>query len=995
MARHTFHSEASLLEDLHPDGRTALVRGLRDHAGVAPFRLLEVDLAGERPERVLFDEKGYDASIHPDGRRILLCRGGEVVRRKGYRGSRSARIWLYDRGNGSMTRMVDEETSARQPEWDGDGKGFRYLSERDGTFNVWHRDLASGADRQETFFQGDGVHSYGLSADGGAMVLSRGFDLWMRKNGEEPRKLEVWHTEDFLTEKGETRRVRGTDDADFSSSGLEIVFAEDGAVWAMDTVMRKPLRLTPEEVHCSHPRFSSDGNFVYYLRDDGIGVEVWRMSREAPEKFWWRSGAPRHEAVTECAKVATGFALSPCGERLACHFLPGTLRVCGIDGADGKVLMEAATTVEFDWSPCGQWLVVSAQDGDFNRDIHLVAADGGREPFNLSRHPGYESSPRWSPDGRKIAFLGKRSGDRTGLHFVHLRLEDDRRTPRNIRLNDAEAAMRRDPLYRMSENAGESSGESDKAGAGEKSSEEKDEGKKPDDGPLRIDFANLGDRIRTLDTAGAVPGNLIWSEDSRFVMFQSGSADSGKLFRVGLRRDDKAGEVTGRRGRPVRAEKGGVLYWIVNRTPAKWTGRELTTYPVSAVWLRDREAHQRMGFRMIWRTVGGRFYDPSLNGLDWKAVRKKYEDVVAGAPDSGAFQRAVEMMVGELNASHLGFAADSWPALWRAPGAELEVTRHLGLRLAAGGGGLEVAEVLPGGPAEVAEPLIGAGDRILKIDDQPVEEGTDWIRLLNGRLEDPVRILVRHADGAEHAHTIEPIRHSEARALATASRLRRNRALVERESDGRIGYIHIDRMYQEQFDEFQRQVFDAGHGREGLVIDIRDNTGGFIADHLLTILTQPRHANTLAPGGDLGYPSYRTVYTSWDKPIVVVCNENSYSNAEVFAHAIKTLGRGQLVGVSTAGGVISTVREPVLDLGRLSIPFRGWFHPDTGEDYELNGAKPDHEVREEPAETVRGVDRQLVRAINVLAKECDQIKRRTPFRPVFRSGVMDAEETGE
>ena len=127
------------------------------------------------------------------------------------------------------------------------------------------------------------------------------------------------------------------------------------------------------------------------------------------------------------------------------------------------------------------------------------------------------------------------------------------------------------------------------------------------------------------------------------------------------------------------------------------------------------------------------------------------------------------------------------------------------------------------------------------------------------------------------------------------------------------------------FHKFEEELYAAGAGKDGLVIDVRENGGGSTTDHLLTALTQPVHAITVPRGGGPGYPQDRKVYATWNKPIVVLCNQNSFSNAEIFSHAIKTLKRGQLVGVPTAGGVISTGGVPIMDVGTLRLPFRGWF----------------------------------------------------------------------
>jgi len=134
----------------------------------------------------------------------------------------------------------------------------------------------------------------------------------------------------------------------------------------------------------------------------------------------------------------------------------------------------------------------------------------------------------------------------------------------------------------------------------------------------------------------------------------------------------------------------------------------------------------------------------------------------------------------------------------------------------------------------------------------------------------------------------------------------------------------------------------------------------------------PKHAITVPRGGSQGYPHDRIVYASWAKPIIVLCNQNSYSNAEIFSHAVKSLKRGKVVGVQTAGGVVSTGSAGVNDVGRLRTPFRGWFLPDSGQDMELNGCVPDAIVWPKPTELPMGIDRQLDKAVELLLLEVGQ-----------------------
>lgn len=166
--------------------------------------------------------------------------------------------------------------------------------------------------------------------------------------------------------------------------------------------------------------------------------------------------------------------------------------------------------------------------------------------------------------------------------------------------------------------------------------------------------------------------------------------------------------------------------------------------------------------------------------------------------------------------------------------------------------------------------------------------------------------------------------------------------------------------------EFERALTDAGEGKDCLIIDVRENGGGWTTDMMLTMLMGTDHALTVPRGGGEGYPHDRLIFARWDKPIVVLCNENSYSNAEIFSWAIRTLKRGPIVGKQTYGAVISTGGTGLQDGSSVRLPFRGWYVNDgTRTNMELNGCPPDHAVENLPQDFAAGLDRQLEKAIEV------------------------------
>ena len=162
------------------------------------------------------------------------------------------------------------------------------------------------------------------------------------------------------------------------------------------------------------------------------------------------------------------------------------------------------------------------------------------------------------------------------------------------------------------------------------------------------------------------------------------------------------------------------------------------------------------------------------------------------------------------------------------------------------------------------------------------------------------------------------------------------------------------------------EVYRASQTAKGIILDLRDNTGGREADRMLGLFCQPEHSFTVPRDGPSGYPLDRRPSPAWNGPLVVLCNQNTFSNGEIFCHAVKQTKRAPLVGVATAGGVISAVNVTIPDIGSVQIPFRGWYQSGTSQNLDLNGAKPDYPVDLTPEDEDAGRDPQLDKAIEII-----------------------------
>jgi tricorn protease len=202
---------------------------------------------------------------------------------------------------------------------------------------------------------------------------------------------------------------------------------------------------------------------------------------------------------------------------------------------------------------------------------------------------------------------------------------------------------------------------------------------------------------------------------------------------------------------------------------------------------------------------------------------------------------------------------------------------------------------------------------------------------------------------------------------------RAERARVEEQSNGRLGYINLRNMGSASIDQFEKELYAVANGKDGLVIDVRDNSGGWVTDILLHSLLAGDHAFTVPRGGGPGYPAPRRLIYAWTKPVIVLANASTFSNGEIFAWSIQTLGRGKVVGQETFGGVISTGGRRLLDGTWVRRPFRGWYvnrngahSPEAAINMEAQGCVPDIPVEMPPDARANGRDPQLDRAVTEL-----------------------------
>jgi tricorn protease len=975
----TYHTSGYKLHDWFPDGLSLLVSGSRDHFWKDEERLLRIRRDQRAAEQVCFDDYGTDGCVSPDGKRLLFTREGAQWWRKGYRGSQASQIWMYDLDSRQFSQILTNDYGCLWPMWKPDGKGLYYVCGEGGTFNLFEHELESKQNRQITRFEDDGVVFPHISRDGSTIVFRQLADLYRLRLESEatPRKIEIYEAGDQVAEPIQRRVLSQATAVTFSPDGLEVAFIAGGDLWVMDTELREPRQVTrtPEEER--EPLFSPSGSSIWFVSDAGGQSDLWRATRGDAKRFWWQNAEFKLERATQDAEVESRLKWSPVGDRLAFVKGLGDLWTIGRQAQDPQRVLPSWDAPQYDWSPDGKWLVYARQDTDFNQDIWIAPLDGSREPFNLSRHPDNEYEPAWSPDGRVIAFTGRRVESEIDIYFVWLRAEDDEKDSRDRRLEKALEKMvkaRRRPAPQSGAAPGGNPAPSGATASASASAASTAVRKPPE---VVIDWEDIHERIRRVSIPNSIETSLVWSPDSKKLAFTATVDGKRSMYYIEPAEDLKPKPLGTQVGSHARwIAPGDQIVWLVAGIPSSLTAAgKATEYRFLTPQEVDVQARNKAALDLCWRIMRDRWYDERLGNKNWDQIRRKYLDMAAAAVDETALATVIHLMLGELNGSHLGFSMrPSQPAssTWKIE------TPHLGLRFdpAYKGPGLQVRDVIPGGPASEKSNRIEPGEIVLAIDGRTIDPALDLCEVLNGPLARDIRLTIRNAKGEDREVMLRPIAYSAARELLYEKWLRDNRAAVDKASGGKLGYLHVRGMNATSFHRFEAELYSVGFGKEGLVIDVRENGGGSTTDHLLTALTQPMHAITVPRGGGPGYPQDRKVYATWNKPIVVLCNQSSFSNAEIFSHAIKTLGRGPLVGVPTAGGVVSTGAAPIMDLGVLRLPTRGWYVLGSGEDMELHGAVPDHIVWPQPGELPAGKDVQLEKAVEVLLADVEKWSQR-------------------
>jgi tricorn protease len=454
--------------------------------------------------------------------------------------------------------------------------------------------------------------------------------------------------------------------------------------------------------------------------------------------------------------------------------------------------------------------------------------------------------------------------------------------------------------------------------------------------------------------------NLLLTRDGRTIFFQEGTS----VYSVpmgGIPIGDSSASGSGGPG----GRGGNLAALLAGGSPGGSSGgspRKRVSFIVKVKVDQSKEWAEMFGD--AWRTMKHRFYDPKMHGKDWDALRARYAPLVEYVGDRQELMNLINEMIGELNASHTGASAASGRS--DSPSAS---TVHLGVDLVADAavGRYKVAHIYEGGPLDADWMKVSKGDYLIAINGKPVKAGDDYEQLLIRRLNKKITLSLNSKPVAEGAWNVkyEPITSGTFSELRYRRWVDDRRALADKLSGGRVGYLHIKAMDPPSLRKFERELRE-NRNKEALIIDERFNGGGNIEQELLALLVQ-RQYEVWHPRGT--EPTSRP-FSGFFGPKVVLQNWRSASNAEMFPAGFRALGLGKVIGTTTMGAVIGTGSYSLIDGSTIRTPGVGVYLNDAARtNMENTGVKPDIFVENTPEDNLAGRDRQLEVAVQELLKD--------------------------
>ena len=963
-----------------PDGARVLFRSIRDaNGGSTESALYTVSVDGGLPVKLPMPSSGA-GDFAPDGKRMIyspLFRDFRTWKR--YQGGWAQDLYIVDLATLDLTPVAHSVRTERDPMWIGNAVYF--VSDRDGTLNLYRYDIASQKVDELThetvwdvrWASSDNASKIVYELDGELHV----YDTAAAKD----TKLAITVPDDGLnTRPSRYPAWRNIETFELSPKGERALFVARGDVFTAPIEKGATRNLTDtSNAHDKWAVWSPDGAKIAFVSDMSGEEEIYVVDELG-------TGKPEQLTTTLKAMVFRP-VWSPDGSKLAFGDKDGKVYVLTVATKKLTPLFddEYGMVVDYAWSPDGAWLAFSRNEPSGLSTIAIVNAEDGTARFTSD--PFFNAvEPAWDPEGNYLFFLSDReyapqisslewnyAGNRTTGVFAWA-LRKDVANP---------FAPESDEVTVDRKDSSNDQKKADSAKNGKAAKEEKK--------PLVIEFDGLGARAVRIpvdpdNIAGlsAIKGHLLYTTAGA-PFYGRGSYTEPKLVIFSMKDREASTLADGANGYALSADGSKVLVQqgrAYNLYDAKPKAKDKKTVSTHDLYV-DRVPKQEWmeAFNEVWRRYRDFFYVRNMHGYDWKAIGDRYRALVPYVAHRSDLNYVLGEMVAELSIGHAYIQGGDYDIPERArvglPGGRFELDPKAGRYRIAKVFTSDNEEPKYRSPLSEVGVNVKPGDYVLAIDGVELAGTDNPYRLLQHKT-DPVTLTVNAKPAMEGARKVTYTPVFDESALLYKEWVDGNRARVAKMTGGRVGYLHIPDMGAEGIAEFIKAFYPQIR-KQGLVVDVRSNGGGnvsqWIIERLDTKLLGTRFGNL--SDHPRTYP-----YTVFHGHKVCLINETSASDGDIFPHYFRKAGLGPLIGKRTWGGVVGiSGTGPLIDGGMVFVPMAGTNDEKGDWVIEGHGVDPDIVVENDPKSVIEGRDPQLERGVEEVLKAMAEHPMTLPARP--------------
>ena len=880
-----------------------------------------------------------------------------AANRKRYKGAFNPDIKGYNPKDKSFKEYTNYIGKDLWPTVDKSGKIFFASDEGNDEYNLYT--FENGRKTELTNFK-ESIRSPQVAANGTSVIFEKGYQLYIYDvASKKTTQPSILLGRNQVLGKSKEFDVKGQiSNYDVSPDGKKLAFVSRGELFVSD-IDGKFVRQMPS----SGERVME----VIWLKDNK--TLVFSQTFAGYQNWFSRSADGKGETKQLTSDKRNNRDINFNKERTKAVYLSGRdeVRILDLNSLKSNTIVKdelwAFQNSSPSFSPDGQYVLFTAMR-NFEQDIfvHYLA---NNKTHNLTNTGVSETSPVFSADGKYIYFAGNRTKPSYPMgmgnaSIFRMALENFDEPYRLSKFDELFAETKKEQKDTSNNMKTPEKDKTVKTAAAKP--EPKTETKK---NVFSIDFNGLLDRIQQVSPfAGSQSGPQAFAKgEKQFLFFQSNHEGNFGLYRITYEpftaaKTEKV--MDGGFGHIIEVD--GKYFVLAQGTLQKYNidQNRLERVEISSKFNRDLDKEFQQMFYETWANVEENFYDPSFHGVDWEGIKQKYAFYLPGINNRQDLRIMLNDMLGELNSSHMGFST---------MGSDERkdfnfVSNELGVTYDPSNP-YKISRIVRNSPASRKEVDLQVGDVLVAVNSTKIDRSLDRDYYLTmPSLASELQLTVNR-NGKDVDVNIRPQSGAAFKELLYDEWIKGNRSKVDQMSGNRIAYSHMKNMGAGELNTFLLDMAEQENNKDAIILDLRYNTGGNVHDEVLRFLSQKPYLQWQYRGGK---KSPQSNFAPAAKPIVLLINEQSLSDAEMTAAGFKELKLGKIIGTETYRWIIFTSGKGLVDGSFYRLPSWGCYTLD-GKDLELTGVAPDIAVKNTTADRMADRDPQLERAVQEILKD--------------------------